>query len=332
MNQLTALSHYANNRTNIIERLDKLIESNSNNITVLEYAASLCENLSLSKLSKHYLKLGLSQEPKNSKLLLTRAKILVYKKKLNKAMKILNKIDTNKCDSSTKIEVAYEKARVLDKQMKHKKAWAAIEIANAINQSEVNIINPEQTYVLKSKSMIEDFNNNYKPNKFEKENDDSRFVFVIGFPRSGTTLLERILSAHPQVQILEETNAINDLYMKINEKSGGSYFQKLSNLTEKETNQLRQSYINGIDDYVEWNKSEVIIDKMPMNVNHLALIKHLFPQALILLTLRHPLDVCISCLMQNMLQVFSFKSAAKVYDSYMEVLQAYQSRLNINIF
>lgn len=331
MNQLTALSHYVENHTLILEKLKYLVDNNSNNTTVLEYAASLCENLSLSKPAKQFIKIGLIKEPKNSNLLLTKAKLFVLKKKYNKAIKILNNIDINFCTKNTEIEVAYEKARVLDKQHKYKKAWVAIEKANKVNQAIVKGQDKEHSYEMQSKQLIEDFNKNYKPKSFNKNKDNSQLVFVIGFPRSGTTLLERILSTHPQIQILEETNAINDLYMKINKKSGSSYFKKLSNLTEQESDQLRQSYINGINDYVQRNKNEVIVDKMPMNVNHLALIQHLFPQALVILTLRHPIDVCISSLMQNMLQVFSFKSAAQYYDSYMQVLQTYRAKLKLNI-
>jgi tetratricopeptide (TPR) repeat protein len=331
INRLTAYCHTQTNSRHCLSRLKELMK-HSKTEHLYEYAANLCESLGEIKASKKYIKKGLLLNDNNANLLFINAKLMVQKKKYNQALKLLKIAKTNSHSSKTNYEIYYEEGRVLDRLYNHKKAWKSFTLANKLNAKLTNSTSTELHYLNQAAELKSDFTQYSSAINTNKHNSEhSSLVFIVGFPRSGTTLLERLLLAHPRTQVLEETNAVNELYYEINLLKGTSFFHRLKSLSKNEVTSLQNSYFNSINEYFDWNKTDTIIDKMPMNGNHLALIMKIFPNAKILFALRHPIDVCLSCLMQNMLQVYSFNSAAKVYDSYMETVQLYRTHLSLNI-
>lgn len=336
INQITAESHVQLDQSIIIKKLKKLCKNYQRKANAFEFAASLCESLSDLKNTKKFLAKGFLVETNNPSLLLIKARLLSRKKKYKKSIKCLkNAINFSK-STQTKIDVTYELARTYDKTDNYKKAWKNILIANRLNQTLLVHNKVDNQFTIDSNKLITDFKENFNPiHKTPTENEKQhkpKLAFIVGFPRSGTTLIERILQAHPQIKVLEETNAINELYLKVDQLKGRSYFDKLNSLTARQIQDLRKTYMDGISDYVKWGGNETIIDKMPMNGTQLALINTLFPKAKIIFAIRHPVDVCLSCLMQNMLQVFSMNSAASVYDTYMQLVSAYTDNIKLNIF
>lgn len=115
-----------------------------------------------------------------------------------------------------------------------------------------------------------------------------KLVFIVGFPRSGTTLLSAILAAHPQIKLKSEQNLIGqledviDLDFKIK-------LNNLKQLSQEQIKQLREKYFSLID-----NSSDIFIDKVPLNLISLPLIKLLFPSAKIIFCLRHPCGSILS--------------------------------------
>lgn len=123
-------------------------------------------------------------------------------------------------------------------------------------------------------------------------------VFVVGFPRSGTTLLETMLDAHPGLGCMDERAYLQDLvdYMH---SSGLRYPQDLAHLTPGQCAAMRAIYRERVSRHVAWNGSVRLVDKNPLNLLKLPLIRRLWPQARIVLALRHPADVVLSNYMQN---------------------------------
>jgi tetratricopeptide (TPR) repeat protein len=127
---------------------------------------------------------------------------------------------------------------------------------------------------------------------------DEMPAFLVGFPRSGTTLLEHILDGHPGIQTMEEKPAIganvDQLY-----STTDIYPARLGNLSADSIKELRQSYKRISEHYLERQPETLLLDKFPLNTVHIPLIHRLFPDARILFALRHPCDVCLSCIMQS---------------------------------
>jgi tetratricopeptide (TPR) repeat protein len=129
--------------------------------------------------------------------------------------------------------------------------------------------------------------------------DDHRLVFQIGFPRSGTTLVESLLAAHSKVQ----TSGEAPLWNSVMDTLLGAGLQ-LDNLLEeiplqpvKLLEHARGAYWNKV--WAEFGRDfDLFVDKQPMNIIFLAPIKLLFPRARIIFCARDPRDVCLSCFSQ----------------------------------
>ncbi len=133
--------------------------------------------------------------------------------------------------------------------------------------------------------------------------DDGRDapLFLVGFPRSGTTLTEQILSASGQVQASDEQPMVSLLLKELFQAHGeANYPALLSGLEAGEIARLRARY---------WALAEKMcgpldpgrrfLDKLPLNIVELGLIHRLFPEARVLVLLRDPRDVCLSCFMNQ---------------------------------
>jgi tetratricopeptide (TPR) repeat protein len=127
--------------------------------------------------------------------------------------------------------------------------------------------------------------------------DRQQPVFVVGFPRSGTTLLEQMLDAHPDFRSMDERAFIHDLIEGM-EMTGQRYPADLANLTAREADQLRAVYFRRVAQIVPDLGQHRLVDKNPLNMLCLPMIMRLFPEARIILCLRHPCDVLLSCYMQ----------------------------------
>lgn len=127
-------------------------------------------------------------------------------------------------------------------------------------------------------------------------------VFIVGFPRSGTTLLEQMLDAHPDFQSMDERPFFNILSDRL-----AAYDveipRDLYRLSQRDCDELRKDYWELVDEKIGLDWKGQLVDKNPMNMLWLPLIHRLFPAAKIILALRHPCDVILSCYMQ------SFRSA-----------------------
>lgn len=126
-----------------------------------------------------------------------------------------------------------------------------------------------------------------------------RPVFLIGFPRSGTTLLEQMLSSHSDVSSSEEKSLFVYVRRYLNEKySGISVPEMLDTITEEDIAQCREIYFTEVQK-VNINKNQCFIDKLPMNMMHIATLNLIFPEAKYVFSMRDPRAVCISCFFQS---------------------------------
>jgi hypothetical protein len=122
-------------------------------------------------------------------------------------------------------------------------------------------------------------------------------VFLIGFPRSGTTLLDQVLDAHRDIYVIEERPLIPETIVRMTEL-GLRYPEDLPNLTSSNISVLRNHYLAARQRLIGPSAAPIVIDKMPLNLAHVGLIRLMFPEAKFILSLRDPCDVVLSCFMQ----------------------------------
>jgi Flp pilus assembly protein TadD len=138
-------------------------------------------------------------------------------------------------------------------------------------------------------------------------------AFLVGFPRSGTTLLDTMLMGHPGVEVLEEEPTLR-------KASAILPFEDLSNASGEQIREARKEYFRVAAEYVPLANGKLLIDKNPLSMNALPTIKRLFPDARIVLAMRHPCDVVFSCYATNfklndgMSNFLRLDTAAELYD------------------
>jgi tetratricopeptide (TPR) repeat protein len=115
-------------------------------------------------------------------------------------------------------------------------------------------------------------------------------IFIVGMPRSGTTLVEQILASHSQVEATDELPFLNRIGLEL--EQGGGYAKALASMDEATQQKLAEEYLSRSARYRR-EGAPYFIDKLPHNFLHVGLIKTLFPNARIINVIRDPLDNAI---------------------------------------
>jgi tetratricopeptide (TPR) repeat protein len=123
-------------------------------------------------------------------------------------------------------------------------------------------------------------------------------VFVVGFPRSGTTLIEQMLDAHPSLQSMDE-NPFFDSLADTLRRHDERVLDDIGVLRQFDCDGLRDRYRSLVAERISRIEGTQLVDKNPLNMLWLPLIYRLFPNAKFILAIRHPCDVILSCYMQT---------------------------------
>ena len=192
---------------------------------------------------------------------------------------------------------------------------------------------------------IHAFRSWYTPEKAARwENPDlpddrSNPIFFVGFPRSGTTLFEQMLNSHPALATTGETQILGRLQLVAPSllKRDSESPEILDDLEPSEVATLGRWYLDEVARHGGFNPARKrIVDKMPLNIVEVGFIRRIFPRASIIVALRDPRDVILSCFMQNfrinraMAHFLTVEGTAKLYAAVMELWLHYRSDPGLN--
>ncbi len=170
-------------------------------------------------------------------------------------------------------------------------------------------------------------------------NDDlSTPAFLVGFPRSGTTMTEQVLAAHPEIITADEAPLLQSVIAELMsfDRGGETLPQILQHLDEAQICQLRNLYWQQVESHLGSITGKIVVDKFPLNIIEAGLINVIFPQARVIVALRDPRDVCLSCFMQfmklnqAMIQFLQLESTIKFYALVMSWWLDLRERLILN--
>ncbi|MCK5003173.1 MAG: tetratricopeptide repeat protein [Gammaproteobacteria bacterium] len=227
--------------------------------------------------------------------------------------------------ASYRRDVLFTLGRLHDRLHNYQSAFEAIQKANdlrpcvydhARNTEYINqLISPEITTLAKQSREI-DTSNHIRP------------VFIVGMPRSGTSLVEQIIASHPQVWAGDERHEIPSLVKKLPsmEGIGGTYPECLTRLTP---DKIKQTLVA----FEEFTKNipagiSILTDKMPQNFHHVVFIRMLFPDARIIHCVRNPMDTCLSIYFQAFAgyhdYAYNLEDLGKYYSDYKRLMNHYR--------
>lgn len=170
---------------------------------------------------------------------------------------------------------------------------------------------------------------------FPQPGAPAQHAFLLGFPRSGTTLLEQVLESHPGVTTSGERDTLSDSLNEFMQEP--EEMRRLAELRGATLSKHRRLYWEKVRGYGFDVGGRVFIDKQPMNTVNLPVITKLFPDAKILFAIRDPRDVVFSCFRRRFqinpsnFELLSLESVARYYDRVMYLADLYRERLPMNL-
>ena len=174
----------------------------------------------------------------------------------------------------------------------------------------------------KTKKVLDFFNEDNISSLSNSSTLDRDPIFVLGMPRSGSTLVDQIISSHSMVDGTQELPNIIKIAAELNSDSDDNYPEALKDLKSNELSALGQDYISE----TKWARESApfFIDKMPNNFIHIGLIKTILPNAKIIDTRRDAMDTCFSCFKQffarGQLFTYSLEDLGNYYVDYIKAM------------
>jgi len=233
------------------------------------------------------------------------------------------------CDPQVRIRAWYELGGILDRQKRFEEAMTAFKEAKALQRPAA----PPLTTILQGvQARVKELEPSISAAVMERWASGSaelgparRLAILCGHPRSGTTLLEQVLDAHPSIVSAEETHILHDeAYLPLSRgfPETASVLQVLDAAPPSQLRQSRENYFLFTERFLRHPLEERwLIDKNPaLNVLIPAAIR-IFPEAKFLIALRDPRDVCLSCFMQYL----PLNPVASAYLSLESTVQQYAS-------
>ena len=169
----------------------------------------------------------------------------------------------------------------------------------------------------------------------QNKTSDKKIIFIVGMPRSGTSLIEQVLSSHDKVYGAGELTFLTEAIYKefiINAKTNAEF--KINNITEQNFKNIQEFYYNEI---YKFNISEeYVVDKAPLNFRWLGFISRVFPNSYIIHSNRDPMDICWSNYKQNFSSsnlgyAYNLNNIATFYNSYKDTMNYWLKNKDIKV-
>ncbi len=250
----------------------------------------------------------------------------------NDHYKSMLKKDISTLDEISKLNLYFAIGKAKEDIKKYSESYDYIKKGNDIKN---NLINYDFSHDLKiSENSKKLFTNPYEvPNNKKTEN---KYIFIIGMPRSGTTLIEQILSSHDKVYGAGEldfiTNIINKFFM---EKDFGFKNDNIDDFDEELINDARAYYKKNTELFNY--KEQFLTDKAPLNFRWVGFIFKLFPGSKIINCKRDAMDICWSnyknlFTSNKMNYCYDFKNLSSFTKMYLDLMNFWNGKYQNKIF
>lgn len=210
--------------------------------------------------------------------------------------------DSSSASSYERKRLRYSAGKLSNAIGQYDRAFQHYQAANKLAMEQLGHKNFEEERAVYNKSLeslISVYSHENLAQLNTSGNDSSVPIFIVGMPRSGTTLIEQVLSSHPDVYGAGELTMMAELADNLPTVLGSKdpYPHCIQGVSQQELDKIAADYIDRLQDIGQGARH--VVDKMPNNFELLGLISALFPSAKVIHCMREPLDTCLSIYFQE---------------------------------
>ena len=332
------------NYANLKEFLNSFQEAIDLYLSSLKFKSEISESYIHSKLSRLYLSIGkngkakeyvdqlLNKYPNNTHYIHLYSEMADFKKDKNFISNMEELYKKKNLSKSDLINLSFALGKAHDKLNNFDKAFTYFNKANKLQKTQVNF-NLED--LLKLTNSIKSFFRNLNYDQIRKLGNQKKIIFICGMPRSGTTLIEQIISTHNEVFPTGENNFLS-AFIKKNYLKGFILDQRKITKDIYSKNNLFDKYIFNLFNELGYT-SNVFTDKSVQNFLWIGFIKIFFPNSKIILTDRNSRDVCLSIFKINfkngfMNFAYDQQDIANFYNVYLDLISFWKEIFKDDIY
>ena len=335
---IKALNNYGNLKQQIgdfngcIELYLKALEIKPNQTNILFSLASAYQEIGNFKKCKEIANKVLTIEPKNTSVHKIISSILNYKNE-NDHLIVMENLSKNKTLKSEQlIDLSFALGKAYEDIENYEKSYENLEKGNKLKKIKINYQINNQVKLFESITKTFD---DLDLESLKQTSKNKSIIFICGMPRSGTTLIEQIIAAHPQVngagELIYLQNSIEQNFIedfKLNK-------QKIINEASSNNNIIESKYFELLD-FHKFN-SKLITDKAPQNFRWIGFIKIFFPNSKIIHCNRNAKDNCLSLFKNNFASshmdwTYDQKDIAEYYNLYYGLMKFWNKKLPNDIY
>ena len=267
------------------------------------------------------------------------SKFLWRIKKRKEALKLISTINLKTVSENRKQGFLNLKAKCFESSQNFSKAYDCFLEMNLLAKKSNTYLNSNSDkFFANTKNQLEQLKLKLTSRATDSEdNGETKSpIFLVGFPRSGTTLMDTILRSHSKIEVLEEKPTVVAAKAAIRKNGYNEIHNKVFSIDI--ISEARSSYIKEFRKHIKSSDTNsVYIDKLPLNLIEVPLINQLFPSAKFILALRHPFDTILSCWMQDfeinaaMANMVDLDRIVDLYCIAMETFKICRSEYNLNV-
>jgi tetratricopeptide (TPR) repeat protein len=231
-------------------------------------------------------------------------------------------------------QVNFALGRALEQRGQYPQAFAHYAAGNVARRRSAPF--DAAAFEQKCRRVADTFSAQFLQTRFGSGIADASPIFIVGLPRSGSTLVEQVLASHSGIEGTMELPHILRFVRELDHQQGGSdtYPESVAGLSREQIARLGTRFIDETRIYRSGRPR--FIDKMPNNFSHIGLIQLILPNATIIDVRRHPMDACFSAYKQHFAQGQSFtydlEDLGRYYRCYLELMDHWDRILPGKVF
>ncbi|MEH6549871.1 MAG: sulfotransferase [Pseudomonadales bacterium] len=258
------------------------------------------------------------------------ANLKIFRFESDEVSTMENQLANSELSESSRIHFHFSLGKAYEDQKDYKRAWDNYHKGNQLQRPLIDYDPVEhEVYLQRIKST---FNHEFISSHTIVGHDAKDPIFIVGLPRSGSTLVEQILASHSQVEGTSELPNLESIATSTGKYRSDKmkYPETMSTLTERDWAAYGKEYLQQVARH-RTNGTPFFIDKMPNNFAHIGWIKLILPNAKIINTRRHPMDSCLGAYKQlfGKGQNFTYEmfELAEYYRCYVDIMDHWHSVL-----